>query len=90
MHVLVTYLHKNAAALREQVSCNGQPVTEVGEVGVNSITPRVAERLDLLGLASDVFGFAVLDVSAGGGPLEVGVELDAVGRIKVDALHLAA
>ena len=32
----------------------------------------------------------ILNVAAGGGPLEVGVELDAVGRIDVDALHLAA
>ena len=29
-------------------------------------------------------------VAAGGGPLEVGVELDAVGRVQVDALDLAA
>ena len=31
-----------------------------------------------------------LHVTAGGGPLEVGVEFDAVGRVDVDALHLAA
>src|SRR5258708_4569108 len=36
------------------------------------------------------FGLAVLHVAAGGGPLEVAVELDAVGRVEVDALHLAA
>ena len=32
---------------------------------------------------------AVLDVAAGGGPLEIAVELDAVGRVEIDALHLA-
>ncbi len=37
-----------------------------------------------------MIGLAVLDITAGGGPLEVGVELDAVGWIDVDALDLAS
>ena len=57
---------------------------------MNPIPPRIPERLHLLRLAGDVVGFAVLDVAAGGGPLEIGVELDAVGWVDVDALHLAA
>ena len=57
---------------------------------MNTVPPRVAEGLDLLGFTRDVFGFAVLHVAAGGGPLEVGVELDAVGRVDVDALDLAS
>ena len=56
---------------------------------MDAVAPGVAEGLDLLGLAGDVVGLAVLDVAAGGGPLEVTVELDAVGRVDVDALHLA-
>ena len=35
-------------------------------------------------------GIAILHVPAGGGPLKVAVELDAVGRIDVDTLHFAA
>lgn len=37
-----------------------------------------------------MLGVAILDVATGGGPLEIAVEFDAVGRIEVDALHLAA
>ena len=57
---------------------------------MNAVAPGVAEGLDLFRLAGDVVGVAVLDVAAGGGPLEVAVEFDAVGRIEIDALHLAA
>jgi hypothetical protein len=35
-------------------------------------------------------GVAVLHVAARRAPLEVAVEFDAVGRIEIDALHLAA
>ena len=57
---------------------------------MDSVAPGVAEGLHLLGFAGDVFGFSVAHVAARVGPLEVGVELDAVGRVEVDALHLAA
>ncbi len=72
------------------VAAHGEPVAQIGQVAVNPVLPGVAERLDLLGLAGDVGDVAVLHVAAGGGPLEVGVELDAVRRVQVDALHLAA
>ena len=54
------------------------------------MAPGVAEGFDLLRLAGDVAGVAVLHVAARGRPLEIAVELDAVGRIDIDALHLAA
>ena len=57
---------------------------------MNPIPPRIPERLDLFRLPADVLGLAVRDVAAGRRPLEVRVELDAVGRVEVDALHLAA
>ena len=57
---------------------------------MNAVAPGVAEGLDLLRLARDVVGLAVAHVAAGGGPLEVGVELDAVGWVDVNALDLAA
>jgi hypothetical protein len=36
-----------------------------------------------------VVDVAVFDIPAGGGPLEIGIELDAVGWIKINALNLA-
>ena len=57
---------------------------------MNPIAPSVAEGFDLFGFAGDVVGLAVFHIAAGGGPLEVAVEFDAVGRVEVDALHLAA
>ena len=70
MHVLITDLHEDRATVREQVAGHGQAVAQVGEVGVDAVPPGVAEGLDLLRLAGDVLGLAVLDVAAGGGPLE--------------------
>jgi hypothetical protein len=74
----------------QQIPGDRQSIAQVGQVGVDAVAPGVAERLDLLRLAGDVLGLAVLHVAAGGGPLEVGVEFDAVRRVDVDALHLAA
>ena len=90
MDVLIPNLHEDRSALRQQIPCHRQPIPQVRQVRMDPVPPRVPERLDLLRLAGDVVGLAVLHVPAGGGPLEVGVELDAVGRIDVDALHLAA
>ena len=56
---------------------------------MNAIAPCVAECFYLLRLASDVIDVAVLHIAARRGPLKIGVELDAIGRIDVDALHLA-
>ena len=90
MHILIADLHEDRAGIGKQIARDGEPVAQVGEIAVDAVAPCVAERLDLLRLAGDVVGVAVLHVAAGGGPLEVGVELDAVGRVDVDALHLAA
>ncbi len=57
---------------------------------MNAIAPGVSECLDLLWFAGDVGYVPVLDIPARRGPLEVGIELDPVGRIEVDALYLAA
>ena len=54
------------------------------------VPPGIPECLDLFRFPGDVIGLAVFDVPAGGGPLEIGVELDAVGGIKIDALDLVA
>ena len=89
VHILVADLDEDTAALGQQVARHRQAVAQVGEVGVDAVAPGVAEGLHLFGLARQVVGLAVLHVAAGGGPLEVGVELDAIGRVDVDALHLA-
>src|SRR2546425_517890 len=90
MNIFIADLDEDGAGIREQIAGHGEAVAEVGEVAVDAVAPGVAEGLDLLGLARDVAGVAILDVAAGGGPLEVAVELDAVGWIEVDALDLAA
>ena len=89
MHILVANLHEDGSGVSEQVARNRKTIAEVGEITVNAVAPRVAECFYLLRLAGDVVGFAVLHVAAGGGPLEVRVELDAVGRVDVNALHAA-
>jgi hypothetical protein len=81
---------KDGSGIGEEIAGDGEPIPQVGEVAVDAVAPSVAEGFDLLGLARDVVGFAVLYVAAGGGPLEVAVELDAVGRVEVDALHFTA
>ena len=90
MHILITNLHEHRAAFRQQFPRHGEPVPEIAEIRVNPVAPGVAESLDLLGLPGDVFGPAVLDVAAGGGPLEIRVEPDAIRRVDIDALDLAA
>ncbi len=89
MDIFIADLHEDGAGIGEEIAGDGEPVAQVGEVAVDAVAPGVAEGFDLLGLAGDVVGLAVLHVAAGGGPLEVAVELDAVGRVEVDALHLA-
>src|SRR5438876_4358778 len=57
---------------------------------MNPIAPRIPERLHLLRLSRDVRRVAVLHVATGRAPLKIRVELDAVRRVDVDALDLAA
>ena len=90
MHVLVADLDEDGAAVGQEIAGHGQAVAQVGEVGVDAVPPSIPECLHLLRFAGDVLGLAVPHVAAPRGPLEVGVELDAVGRVDVDALDLAA
>src|SRR5437667_7066004 len=57
---------------------------------MNPIAPRIPERLHLFRLSRDVRCVAVLHVATGRAPLKIRVELDAVRRVDVDALDLAA
>ena len=90
MDVLVADLDEAAAALGEQVPRDDEPVAQVGEVRVDAEFPGVAECLDLLDLEAGVFELAVLHVALAGADLPVRAELDAVGRVHVDHLDLAA
>ena len=90
MDILIADLDENTAALAEQVARHGQPVSQVSQVGMDAVAPGIAKRAHLFGLAGDMVLGAVLDVAAGGRPLEIGVEFDAIGRVKINALHLAA
>src|SRR4051794_29252638 len=90
MNISVADLDEYAAALGEEVAGGGEAVAEVGQVAVDAQLPGIAERLDLLGLAGQVLGLGVLHVALAGADLPVATELDAVGRVEVDALHLAA
>src|SRR4051812_24567612 len=90
MDILVTDLHEDGAGLREEIARDRETVAKIGEVAMDPVTPRVTERLDLFRLASDVASVAVFDVATGCTPLEIAVELDAVGRVEVNALDLAA
>jgi hypothetical protein len=51
MHVLVADLDEYAAGLGEQVAGDGQPVTQVGEVGVVAELSGIAEGTHLFRLA---------------------------------------
>jgi hypothetical protein len=54
VHVLIADLHEDRAAVGQQVEGDGQPIAQIGQVGVDAVLPGVSERLDLLGLAADV------------------------------------
>ena len=89
MNVFVRNLNEDGSGIRQEIPDNGQPIPQIRQVGMNAVPPGVPEGLHLLRLARDMINFAVLDIATRGGPLEVGVELDAVRRVNIDALDLA-
>jgi hypothetical protein len=90
--ILVSDLHKDRAGNYQlsfqQIASDGEAIAQIGEI--EWIPSRQVSRNALTCSGSRVMWstFAVLHVAAGRGPLEIGVELDAVGRIDVNALHL--
>ncbi len=90
MYVFVADLDEAGAGLGEQVPRHQQSVAQIRQIRVDAQFPRVPKSLDLLGFSRGVFELAVLDVALAGGHLPVGSELDAVGRVDVDHLDLAA
>ena len=57
---------------------------------MNPIPPGITKRFHLFRLARNVLRLSIRNIATRRRPLEVGVELDAVRRVEVDALHLAA
>ena len=88
VQIFIADLHKDAACIREEFVGHGEPVAQVGEVGVDAEGPGVAVGFDHLRLAGQVL-LAVLHVALAELGLEVRGEFDAVGRVEVDHLHLA-
>lgn len=89
MHILVADLHKDRARISQQIARHRQPVTQISQVTVDPIAPRIPECLHLFRFASDVAEAAVLHVAARRAPLEIAIELDAIRRVQIDALDLA-
>src|SRR5206468_8298021 len=56
---------------------------------MDAVTPCVAKCLNNLGLAGNLIRIVRFERAVCCGPLEVAVELDAIGRVEVDALHFA-
>jgi hypothetical protein len=90
MQIFKPDLHEDRAAVGEEVAGDGQAVAQISQIRMDAVAPGVAEGFDLLGLTGDVVLVSVLDVAAGRRPLEIRVEADAVGRVDIDALNLAA
>ena len=57
---------------------------------MNAVAPGIAKCLDLFRFAGDVVGVPIFHIATGRGPLEIGIEFDAIGRVEIDALHLTA
>jgi hypothetical protein len=51
MDIFIADLDEDAATFGEQFACGGEPVAEVGEIGMDAEFPGVAEGADLFGLA---------------------------------------
>src|SRR5438094_1316554 len=90
MHILIANLHEDRSRLGQELLRYGKSIEQVRQVRVNPIPPRISKRLHLFGLACDVRRVPVLHVAARRAPLKIRVELDAVRRVDVDALDLAA
>jgi len=88
--VFIRDLDKDGAAGGEEVAGEQEAVAQVGQVRVQAELPGVAVGLDHFRFAGHVFVVIVGDVALADERLEVAAELDAVGRVHVDHLHLAA
>ena len=51
MDILVADLDEHAPGLSQKVVGNDEPISQIGQVGVDALLPGIAERPDLLGLA---------------------------------------
>jgi hypothetical protein len=57
--IFIADLHEDGARIGEEIAGDGEAVAQVGEVTVDAVAPRIAERFDLFWLAGDVARVAV-------------------------------
>ena len=57
---------------------------------MDAIFPVITKRFYLFGLATNVFAFPVFDLPRASGYLPIRIKFDAIWRVDIDALHLAA
>src|SRR5581483_11993546 len=88
MYVLIADLHKHRTRIREQIASHRKPVAQIGEVAMDAIAPGVAEGFHLFRFTGNLIDLAIRHGAAGSAPLKIAVEFDAIGWIKIDALHL--
>src|SRR4051812_18579409 len=88
MYILIADLHEYRTRICQQITHHGQPVAQIGKVTLDAVAPSVSEGLNLLGFTGNVLEVAIPYVTAGRRPLKIGIELDPVWRINVDALYL--
>src|SRR5215831_16931428 len=73
MDVFIADLNEDRAGIAEEIARDGETVTKIGEIAVNTVTPRVAKGFHLLWFACYVCSIAIFDVAARRAPLKVAV-----------------
>ena len=66
VNILVADLNEDRAGIREQVPRDGETITQIGEVTVDTISPCIPKRLYLFRLSRDVSRIPVFHITAGG------------------------
>ena len=90
MDVFVPYLNKDTTAFRQQLPRHHKPIAQISEIAMDTVLPGIPERLHLLRLTRHTVGLAFLHIAAARARLPVAREANAVRRVQVDHLHLAA
>src|SRR4051794_1283493 len=90
MDVLIADLDETRPRLRQEFARCGKAIAQVAQIRVDAQLPGVSKRPDLLRFPRHIVDPPVLDLSASSCSLPVGAKADAVRRVDVDHLHLAA
>jgi len=71
VNVVVADLHKKRTGVCKKVVRHNESITQVTQVRMDAIAPRITKCLYLLWLTRDLPGITILNVAARGGPLKV-------------------